>query len=620
MMRVILSGALACLVLGSGADGSSQDAKQEYDLTWKVPHSHAAFYDLHDVQKGTSLGEFCLLGCELESTVGANEPLDLAYRYLFRRIEGRCKPGDRRQVDEDVFHRSFARSAAPMKVRGAYHIQPVRMAKLGDLFKALRSSKDLPSDPVEVLLVEGRFELTSYRFQGDGKSALEKKPTATLVTVAAVRVSDGAVVAGRYSWQGTLTRFLSFDTRPVRVADAVELILKSPPSEISLDGLRERIERAVARGATWLKSKQEGSGRFADMQSYWGLARTDTGATALAALALLHSGTGAADPIIRKGTAYSTQFKFGQAYSVAALLMAVEAKYLPLGSYQELKSYDEKKVRERLQKEVSKEDRALVQGAARWLIDSQLTSGSWGYDSGATLPNVSVVQYALLGLKSASRMGVEVPAQVWTKALDYLLSGMQVGSQETAIKITRLDGSVQEAKGALCSWGYYAGKEWQTWPEVTGSLTLAALASLAICDSELERTNGLDQGLRRRLDAAQTGGLAWLSKNYAPRTSLPEGAWLGNAMVYYYLYSLERAGVFMNVKCFGEHDWYLEGAAILISEQEADGRWESSFGIPVVDTSFALLFLKRASVPVKTPAPVASEDVRRDQPRDPKDR
>jgi hypothetical protein len=198
MNRVTLIGALACLALASDSVGWSQEGKQEYDLTWKVPHGHGAFYDLHDAQKGTSLGEFCLLGCELESTVGANEPLDLAYRYLLRRVVGRCKPGDRRQVDDDVFHRSFARSAAPMKVRGEYLIQPGRKAKLGDLFKALRGNQSLPSDPVEVLLVEGRFELTSYRLLGDGKSVLEKKPTATLVTVAAVRVSDGAIVAGRY--------------------------------------------------------------------------------------------------------------------------------------------------------------------------------------------------------------------------------------------------------------------------------------------------------------------------------------------------------------------------------------------------------------------------------------
>ena len=71
---------------------------------------------------------------------------------------------------------------------------------------------------------------------------------------------------------------------------------------------------------------------------------------------------------------------------------------------------------------------------------------------------------------------------------------------------------------------------------------------------------------------------------------------------HYYLYSLERVGLLYGIKKIGGHDWFLEGALWLVHHQREDGSWRSYGDMPVVDTAFALLFLKKAVVPVETPS------------------
>jgi hypothetical protein len=63
--------------------------------------------------------------------------------------------------------------------------------------------------------------------------------------------------------------------------------------------------------------------------------------------------------------------------------------------------------------------------------------------------------------------------------------------------------------------------------------------------------------------------------------------------VYYDLYSVERAMMLGGVKRIGGRDWYHDGALYILWNQMNDGAW-----LDASDTCFALLFLKRAFVPV----------------------
>jgi hypothetical protein len=65
---------------------------------------------------------------------------------------------------------------------------------------------------------------------------------------------------------------------------------------------------------------------------------------------------------------------------------------------------------------------------------------------------------------------------------------------------------------------------------------------------------------------------------------------------YYFLWSLERVGVALDLKTIGKKDWYSWGAEILLANQQPDGSWQGTYGAGGVDTCFALLFFKRANL------------------------
>lgn len=74
-------------------------------------------------------------------------------------------------------------------------------------------------------------------------------------------------------------------------------------------------------------------------------------------------------------------------------------------------------------------------------------------------------------------------------------------------------------------------------------------------------------------------------------TLIPANSW-GDL---YFLWSVERMAVLYDLKTIGGQDWYAWGMRILLAAQQPDGSWVDAFpGVP--DTSFALLFLKRANV------------------------
>jgi hypothetical protein len=72
----------------------------------------------------------------------------------------------------------------------------------------------------------------------------------------------------------------------------------------------------------------------------------------------------------------------------------------------------------------------------------------------------------------------------------------------------------------------------------------------------------------------------------------------------YTLYGVERACILTRTRAFNDFDWYREGADILVRSQKESGAWgdNAARGVTTglgygeaVDTSFALLFLKRAT-------------------------
>ncbi len=67
----------------------------------------------------------------------------------------------------------------------------------------------------------------------------------------------------------------------------------------------------------------------------------------------------------------------------------------------------------------------------------------------------------------------------------------------------------------------------------------------------------------------------------------------------YFLWSMERVAVLYNLPTVGGKDWYRWGAQVLVRNQQSEGHWAGGLFLgfnPPLDTSLALLFLKRSNL------------------------
>jgi hypothetical protein len=200
-------------------------------------------------------------------------------------------------------------------------------------------------------------------------------------------------------------------------------------------------------------------------------------------------------------------------------------------------------------------------------------------------------QYAALGLRACHDAGVIMPAEVLQRA------------QKQWRDSPSPAGNGEKSPYPVVGWHYSDGAG--TGPAY-GSMTAGAVGSLVIYDYMLK-----EPWTRDKVVAA---GMNWLahhftvSQNPKMAEAFPGRIEFGpRTSLYYYLYALERAGVLYGTESFGRHEWYAEGARFILADQQADGSWscKEPLEYPLLDTCFAILFLRRATAPL---TPVASVD------------
>ena len=198
-------------------------------------------------------------------------------------------------------------------------------------------------------------------------------------------------------------------------------------------------------------------------------------------------------------------------------------------------------------------------------------------------------QYAALGIRACQDSGVLVPKETILLARKWW--------ETTGVTDTDGGGRKAVATGRGVSavpmgWGY---RPWEP-AKPYASMTAGAVGACIIYDHYLKKD--------WKRDPVVNGGLAWLakdfsvSKNWGGRVHYGTGG--TSAMLYYYLYALERVGVLADVLKVGTHDWYREGANFILGKQRDDGSWLSGTNDSKAawDTCFAILFLKRATRPM----------------------
>ena len=186
----------------------------------------------------------------------------------------------------------------------------------------------------------------------------------------------------------------------------------------------------------------------------------------------------------------------------------------------------------------------------------------------------SNTQFALLGLRSAARCGVEIPKETWQDAVKWL---EQSQSQQ--------DGG----------WGYATYREAGRAERSYGSMTAAGVCGLTIAKFYLDPDRNLldDPGIKKGLKAVAS------QLDFTKNTNRSDMQWH-----YYYIYGVERVGAVLNIEKIGDHDWYPKGVEYLLGAQAKNGSWNDSADDKlgagdIVDTCFALLFLKQATPKLK---------------------
>lgn len=334
------------------------------------------------------------------------------------------------------------------------------------------------------------------------------------------------------------------------VALVLITLARTARAEITADQVRTSIDRAMA----YLERQQTPSGAWTDHPAYNG------GITALCTLALLNCGVEAQDERISRALKYLRGLAPSQTYVVSLQIMVFCAAE-------------------------PKRDLLLIRKLAKWLEDTQITTGNhkggWSYPSpAASNGDPSNSQFALLALYEAERAGVKVNDKTWRLALQYW----------------------QDTQSADGSWPYRGGPG-------SGSMTCAGITSLVIASGELNRgdaeiVNGEVRccGEQKSNDAIEAG-LRWLERNFSVHTN-PSGGGPNSAQgnLLYYLYGVERTGRMTARRFLGQHDWYREGADMLVHHQDplssywkGTGNAESN---PLIGTSFALLFMAKGRRPV----------------------
>lgn len=304
----------------------------------------------------------------------------------------------------------------------------------------------------------------------------------------------------------------------------------------------QQVETSIQLAVGYLRSRQDKN------SGAWRYVGNEAGMTGLATLAMLSAGVSAKDPAVEQALQYlvdrgDIEVTYDTALQTMALCAADPEKY-----------------------------RTQIRRNVQWLQAAQLNRGSWTYKSldPLGLGDNSNTQFALLALHEAQRTGVEVSPLTWRKAYAHWFSS-------------------QNADGGF---GYVPSMP------STGSMTCAGLSSLVITsgkisDGDAKVKNGKVQCCGEQMsDLPLERAIAWMAGHFSVQRNPSFDFLGGDGNWMYYMYGLERAGRLTGRRFFGDHDWYREGAEVLVAKQNADGSWNSDNG-DAVGAALGLLFLAK---------------------------
>jgi uncharacterized protein (TIGR03067 family) len=403
----------------------------------------------------------------------------------------------------------------------------------------------------------------------------------------------------------------------------------------------EEIQKAVNRAVEALRRSQRPDGRW----SYGGSLSImsgpadpkDVGATALAGLALVECGIGPDDPAVARAAEAVRTASIELTYTYAASLAILFLDRLgdPL-------------------------DVPLIESLTLRLLAGQQSDGGWSYDCPAIAPSEVRRLKGTLGPRQPVKadrqspptrrryedLSDEVKQQLRLAERQVLIGGngrsdnsntqfaslaLWVGRRQglpVERALSRIDARFRASQAGDGGWDYSS-----TGRGASPAMTCAGLLGLGVAHgvaAEIRAEKSTPEGRPRKApharepsrDPAVRAGLLYLGAilkmAFTGTRTLPEGPvgvargggpegvpavpnplWAlsgAHGSVNYCLWSVERVAVAYGLDTIGKLDWYGQGADVLLKTQAVGGGWHHGFTGDVCETSFGLLFLRRANL------------------------
>jgi hypothetical protein len=350
---------------------------------------------------------------------------------------------------------------------------------------------------------------------------------------------------------------------------------------------QKRVNEAIDGGVAYLRRHQLENGYFHERQTR---PQHPVGYAALPALALLESGVAPADPAIQNAVRYVRDKvpTMTQTYEISLAILF-------------------------LNRMGEGKDRPLIRTLILRLLAGQTGWGGWGYSCPLLHEDQEEKLLKILREKKPPKKWKEPAVTPVPKMGTKLVTRDRADNSNTqfailAIGVARkydlpldytiawIENRFRTSQLPSGGWGY---NRHNYVIDPYGSMTCVGLLGLAIgygsSAEPLDKApkaedKGIDKGLRALdlflEDPSDThGAAAWPGLG-------PKGA-----VNVYFLWSVERVGVLLGLETIGGKDWYRWGVKHLLPAQKADGSWlgRGNSGRPVIDTSMALLFLKRST-------------------------
>jgi hypothetical protein len=362
---------------------------------------------------------------------------------------------------------------------------------------------------------------------------------------------------------------------------------------------RKAVDQAIERGVLALRSLQRFDGTWPHPK---------IGATSLAALTLLECGAKANDPAVQKAAnaVRMTGIGLTDTYSLALSILFLDQLNDP-------------------------NDVPLIESLALRLLAGQNRMGGWEYHC----PSVSDAEIRRLttqnkkrselvgrrkpprrppkGRRTVDHLSPEIRKQL--RDLKRITEAVQarptfdpfagVGDNSNtqfatlALWVSRRYGLPVDAALAQVGTRFRTTQNADGgWGYVPGRILVGRSIPTMTCAGVLGLTvaHGAARHGDPRKDKALENGLLVLGSvigdPVGPRDQVP----LIGGRAYYFLWSLERVAVALDLERIGKKDWYGWGAEVLLANQQQDGSWQGAYGDFGADTCFALLFLRRANL------------------------